>query len=213
MSIEKWFAVYFPLKSKTICTLKTAKWATGIVGAILAGYDSVYSFVMESQESNGHHTCFIFRIKWSILDSVDSVLYSFGPFVVMFTTNFAVVFMFMRVKCQRTNSMESTNQGLSKSATSGTAMVVTVSLAFLILTSPTAVVVLLYGWSSLGKHFPLYRAFINITQYLNHSINGVLYCVVGSRFRKELFTLICRKEISKTSKQQQRKVTEQFSQK
>ena len=26
MSIEKCFAVYFPLKSKSVCTLKTAKW-------------------------------------------------------------------------------------------------------------------------------------------------------------------------------------------
>ena len=31
MSDEKCFAVYFPLKSKTVCTLKTAKWPTGIV--------------------------------------------------------------------------------------------------------------------------------------------------------------------------------------
>ena len=42
MSVEKCFAVYFPLKSKTICTVKTSKWATGIVGVILAGYDSIY---------------------------------------------------------------------------------------------------------------------------------------------------------------------------
>ena len=42
MSVEKYFAVYFPLKSKTICTVKTSKWATGIVGVILAGYDSIY---------------------------------------------------------------------------------------------------------------------------------------------------------------------------
>ena len=28
MSIEKCFTVYFPLKSKTVCTVKTAKWAT-----------------------------------------------------------------------------------------------------------------------------------------------------------------------------------------
>ena len=31
MAIEKFFALYFPLKSKTICTVKTAKWATGCI--------------------------------------------------------------------------------------------------------------------------------------------------------------------------------------
>ena len=44
MSFEKCFAVYFPLKSKTVCTVKTAKWATGIVGAILTGYN-IWHFV------------------------------------------------------------------------------------------------------------------------------------------------------------------------
>ena len=42
ISLEKCFAVYFPIKSKTLCTLKTAKWMTGIIRIILLGYDSVY---------------------------------------------------------------------------------------------------------------------------------------------------------------------------
>ena len=57
MSLEKCFAVYFPLKSKTVCTVKTAKWATGIVGVILAGYDSVYIFVTEVWELSGRRLC------------------------------------------------------------------------------------------------------------------------------------------------------------
>ena len=41
---------------------------------------------------------------------------------------------------------------------------------------------------------PLYRAFMNFTQYLNHSINDVLYVIVGTKFRNELLKLVCRKE-------------------
>ena len=48
MSIEKCFAVYFPLKSKEIYTIRTAKWATGITGIVLAGYDLVYFFTMKT---------------------------------------------------------------------------------------------------------------------------------------------------------------------
>ena len=48
MSLEKCFAVYFPLKSKSVCTVKTAKWATGIVGVSLAGYNTVHFFLRES---------------------------------------------------------------------------------------------------------------------------------------------------------------------
>ena len=57
MSVEKCFAVYFPLKSKTVCTVRTAKWATGIAGVVLAGYNSVYLFVVESRELSGRQLC------------------------------------------------------------------------------------------------------------------------------------------------------------
>ena len=104
----------------------------------------------------------------------------------------------MRAKC-KSNSTESTNQALAKAATRGTAMVVTVSVMFLILTAPTAVYAVLYGWYSLAELFPWYRTFMNLTQYHNHSINGILYCVVGSRFRTEIQKIICRREKSRNS--------------
>ena len=33
---------------------------------------------------------------------------------------------------------------------------------------------------------PIERVVVNLLQYLNHSSNGVLYCIVGTRFRNEL---------------------------
>ena len=196
MSVEKCFAVYFPFKSKIICTVRTAKWSTGIVGVILAGYNSIYFFVVKSkvQESSGHRVCVstVDMKKINFLYPVDSALYSFGPFVLMFITNFAIVFKFMRAKCKN-NSAESTNQALIKSATRGTVMVVTVSVTFIILTAPTAVNEALRNVNDLSRN-PMYRVFMNITQYLNHSINGTLYCIVGTRFRKEFVKIFCRKE-------------------
>ena len=190
MSLEKCFAVYFPLKSKTVCTVKTAKWVTGVVGFLLAAYDLQWFVVIESgiDEWSDDYVCIENEYYYPTLDFIDSIFYSFGPFALMFIINFAIVFRFMRAKCQ-SNSTESTSQALVKSATRGTAMVVTVSITFLLLTAPTGVDDIL-GLPSM----PLYRAFMNITQYLNHSINGVLYCIVGSRFRRELLNLFNRKE-------------------
>ena len=37
MSIEKLFALYFPLKAKSYCTVGTAKWVTSILALIIAG--------------------------------------------------------------------------------------------------------------------------------------------------------------------------------
>ena len=58
MSVDKCFAVYFPLKSKTICTVKTAKWGTGIVGVVLVAFNTnnlflEYHFI----KSSGRHFC------------------------------------------------------------------------------------------------------------------------------------------------------------
>ena len=198
MSIEKCFAVYFPLKTKTVCTVRTAKWVTGIVGIILAGYNSIQFFDKYAYfiKAYGRHAC-LFGLDLKIiqiLDNVDSSLYSFVPFIVMFITNFAIVLKFMGAKCG-SNSTESTNQALAKVATRGTAMVVTVSVTFLLLTAPTAVN-MMHDFVKQPANDPLYRAFMNLTQYLNHSINGVLYCIVGRKFRSELLKLICRKQRS-----------------
>ena len=197
MSLEKCFAVYFPLRSKTVCTVRIAKWTTGVVGIVLAAFN-VINFFSESDfiESLNQYRCsyiFLDPNVIFVLNTVNSVLYSFGPFAIMFITNFAIVFKFMRAKC-KSNSTESTNQALAKFATRGTTMVVTVSITFLILTAPTAVNLALWVNIKLSYN-PLYRAFMIFTQYLNHSINGVLYCIVGSKFRNELLKLLfCRKE-------------------
>ena len=198
MSVEKCFAVYFPLKSKIVCTVRSAKWSPCVVGVIIAGYDSLYLFVTEYEASELSGTCVFagnFRI---IMDNVDSVLYSFGPFALMFITNSAITFKFMRAKCNLSNSSESTNQALGKAATRGTAMVVTVSVTFLLLTAPVGVDNALSHVVRLTQ-FPFYRLFMNLTQYLNHSINGILYCIVGSRFRTELFKIFCRKSKRETA--------------
>ena len=201
MSPEKCFAVYFPLKSKTICTVRTAKWGTGVVGVVLAAFN-MNIFFLESHviKLSGRHMC-LYNFDSNIvliLNTASSVLYSFVPFILMFIINFAIVFKFMTAKC-KSNSTESTNQALSKSATRGTAMVVTVSVTFLILTTPTAVELALWPRIKLSYNL-VYNVIKNFAQYLNHSINGVLYCIVGSKFRNELLKLICgRKRSDDTS--------------
>ena len=62
-------------------------------------------------------------------------------------------------------------------------MVVTLSVTFLLLNTPDG---LKNAVPSLVlEEIAWYRVFMNITSYLNHSINGVLYCIVGSRFRTD----------------------------
>ena len=64
-------------------------------------------------------------------------------------------------------------------------MLIVVSLMFIILTGPMAVATIMKGPKS-----PPIEVIGFIMQYVNHCINGVLYCIVGSKFRRELFKIL-----------------------
>ena len=200
MSIEKFFALYFPLKSKIVCTLKTAKWATGLSALIFSIYYAQYLILYKSVKTNGIFSCFSSNQKHvAILDRIDSILYSFGPFTIMLLVNCVIIAKFMKAKCQNIfhNSTESTSQNLNKYATKGTAMVVTVSITFIILTAPVPIDQIM------GKTltaYPLYYVFMISMQYLNYSINGVLYCTVGIKYREEMMKIFqCLRNRSSTN--------------
>ena len=78
-------------------------------------------------------------------------------------------------------------------------MVVTISLTFIILTAPTAVQMALPHDIPLLDNPMYYYVFLNFTHYLNHSINGILYCIVGSTFRRQLLNILCRKKRTDSS--------------
>ena len=50
MSVEKFFALYFPLKTKTVCTVKTAKRVTIVAAVIFIAFDSQFFFVMRANK-------------------------------------------------------------------------------------------------------------------------------------------------------------------
>ena len=102
----------------------------------------------------------------------------------MCLANTAIIYKLMYIKYK---GISHTNQSVNKSSTRGSVMFVTVSLAFIILTSPSAVD------SAIKLHIsadPFGRLVIITLQYLNHSINGILYCIFGSKFREELLKVI-----------------------
>ena len=82
--------------------------------------------------------------------------------------------------------MGSVNQAMSKSAVKGSTMLLTVSFAFIILTGPISI-----AYSMMADPPIMVYGITVILQYLNHSINGVLYCITGSRFRHELMKIFC----------------------
>ena len=190
MAVEKCFALYFPLQIKVICTVKTAKKISLVTGIILFGFSAQLFFIRGAEiDSNRLKRCVWVRVSESYLIiycQVDAFLYSFLPLSVILIANFLIILKFMIAKCKnRHGGTQSVNQALSKSAVKSTAMLLTVSFAFAILTGPIAI-----GKTLMGDHphVMVYGVTI-ILQYLNHSTDGLLYCISQSRFRHELMDL------------------------
>ena len=190
MSVEKCIVVYFPLKTKKNCTVKTAKWLCLIFGIVFAAYNSQFFFIIEGRLTEKNRiSCVNTGISdqyISIYHQLDSIIYSFAPFAIMGLTNIAIIYKFTKAKMALKRGTESTNQALSKSATRGTAILITVSLTFIILTGPSAIT-----WAVTTKVTQVQRTVLFLLEASNSAINGVLYCIVGTRFRTELFGLIC----------------------
>ena len=185
MSIEKLVALYFPLKAKSYCTVGTAKWVTGILATIMAAFNSP---ILIWYKAIGKGCFMMNHRKYFIM--LNTVFYSLVPTFSMLLANAAIIYKLMYIKYK---GISHTKQSVSKSSNRGSVMVISVSLTFIILTTPRAV----YNFLSLNfSRTPLRSFLIILMQYLNHSINGVLYCIFGKKFRNELGKIIqsCRKK-------------------
>ena len=145
MCIEKFFALYFPLKTKSIWTVKTAQWACLFTALIFATYNVQLFIIFDKRTTKaGISYCTWVLIPASYVKiylCIDSVLYSFGPFSIMIIANVAIIHKFMMAKWgkKQGSGTESTSQALSKTSIRGTVMLITVSVTFIVLTGPSAV--------------------------------------------------------------------------
>ena len=110
------------------------------------------------------------KIHSGFIQVMDTMFYAVLPIVVMLLANAAIIYKLMFIKYK---GISHTKESVSKSSTRGSVMVVTVSLAFIILTSPRAVDSTLKQYIS---GYPFGNLFIISMMYINHSING--FCVL-----------------------------------
>ena len=197
MSVEKFIALYFPLKAKVLCTLRAAKRASVITAVVFIAFDAQFFFIQELRSVDGSPKCkYISEDYGFVIERIKSIIYTFGPFTVMTVLNLAIALKFFILTRNTGNDLESTSQALNKSATRGTVTLLLLSVTFIILTGPASL------YATVTKTLdPILKNIFIFLQFLNHSINAVLYCVVGSKFRTELIYMIkhCGKKGDPTS--------------
>ena len=193
ISFERFLALYFPFKTKTLCTVRIARRVSFVAAILYLAFASQFFLMGKLFVDEYGKYCYYGnvseRYRNILFTTVFPILYSYGPFTLMIICNFAILYKFMKAKFHSQNGgTESTNQALSKSATRGTAMLLTISFAFIILTGP--IVVANAVWPNSTIPYFIFRICIAF-EYVNHGINGILYCISGTRFRNELKKTIC----------------------
>ena len=200
ISIEKFFALYFPFKAKTICSVPTAKRVSAVTALIYVAYDLQFPFLTKVGTNIHGKFCYYGNVSmtyYRVVSFLLPTLYCYAPFTIMILTNSAIIHKFVMAKLRSRNiNTASTSQALSKSATRGTAMLLTVSFMFIILTGPNALMNII--WPD-GNSPQLVFIIAGLMLNINYGINWILYCCSAAQFRKELRKLFeCHKNRSRS---------------
>ena len=197
VSIERCIGILKPLQHKLICTKKRAYWAMGIMFFIIAAIDMYVPIIKGIEESRGN-VCYVhpkhqafYSLFWSW---ADFVIYSGGPFLIIFLCNVVIITRLLVAAYKRKHSLSGSASG--PKLTSMTAMLITASFSFFILTSPITIYLFLVDLANqdmMTLKFILkmivFHRFAMLASFLNHAINFFLYCFSGPVFRKNLLGL------------------------
>ncbi len=191
MTFEKAVAIFFPLRAKDVCSVKVAKIVCGVIICFWFIFEAQWLFIVKTVDDGKTVAC------WYDYEKADekyfenyalfnSCVYSFIPCLLVLIFNISIIAKLMYAKLS--NSSDSSHNTLSKVAYNTSIMLLSVSIMFLVLTTPFAVVWILtelkYSVNSV-----VYTA-TELLVYTNHSINAALYCLVAPKFRKEALRLI-----------------------
>ncbi|KAK2145505.1 hypothetical protein LSH36_677g02012 [Paralvinella palmiformis] len=203
---DRCIAVCFPLKKRHLCTATRAYLACLVIVLVAVAknfhifwtrgvvYDAAGRFI----ENCGKPEPYVYFEK-KIRPWIVMVTVSLGPFLIILVCNVIIVKQLVWSGRMRTGTAAgsgSSQEKQQRAFTQTTAMCLSTSFAFLILITPS--IVLLIGkpnWTSSDRPniaYDIAKAVNNQLMFINHSINFFLYCLTGARFRAEFVSMFDR---------------------
>ena len=189
VGVERMVAVFWPHKAKQIFTRTFAARQMAIIGVILALINShfFWTFTFVSEPNCGPHPRYEHFIKY-VFSWIDTCLTSLVPYLIMLVTSSAIV-----AKLTRANQVRKVklNVKRDKKLTSMTAILFSITGIFLLTTAPVTVFLSVIKYSKRNvAQYILHLDCLSLLFYVNYSVNFLLYCVSGPRFRRE-FVRMC----------------------
>ena len=193
-TIFRVIAVYLPHKANVYCTRRKAFIAMGVTLFVscVVNIDSILH-VQYSQNSKGKKCS---RVKYYKVYTqwVMLVIMSIVPFVVLVIGNIMIIFKIVTYSIKRKRMSNDVN---SKDSQSMTAMLISISVLFLVTQVPAIVITIFKQNVDLGNvtkeyihGFAVTETVFRLLKWSNHGMNFVCYCISGERFRQELFAMV-----------------------
>ena len=220
ITIERLISTIVPHKSKRICTAKVARIVLIILPTmiLLINCHLLYGFGrLEVDMDNGtkiipcapltaeYETFFTDIWTW-----IDLCKFSLVPFAVLSVGNFCIIWsLFISGRRSKTQiaptQASSAPKGNNKTSTMSV-LLVCLNVVFIICTAPVCVYFIGEPYW-IPKDVPRsvqlqdpWWAFVNILMYTNSTINFILYCLSGSKFRGELKKMFLRRKTENISR-------------
>ncbi|XP_045215468.2 lysophosphatidic acid receptor 6-like [Mercenaria mercenaria] len=212
VTLERVISAWLPHRARTLCTTKSAISLLISVGVFILALNAhmLYGMVFKTStdENNNieYQKCVeidedysgFFNVTWPWIDFCAFCLI---PFTVIVIGNALILFKVINsqrkvksriVPTAGSGNRQQTTSSHSSKQSSMTAMLFTLNIVFLISTSPISVYNICYPFwtANASEHdyaqLALWWAVVNMLMYVNNSLNFILYCLSGSKFRLEV---------------------------
>ncbi len=217
VTVERFISVHFPTKARRICTKVFAAVSIVTMAMVLLGINlhlfwttTLSSWVKLDMNTGLHRitSCGtpIFdsgmnHFKLNIWPWIDFSFFSLIPFVIILTCNASIIFQLVITRRNRRNNLHASTPSNLR-INSMTAILLTIAVVFFILTAPISIYLIMQvAWIplSVSAHTKakanMWWAIVNMLSYTNNAINFLLYCLSGTRFRKEVKLMFCKTKV------------------
>ena len=201
-TVQRALAVCIPFRVKSICTVKNSKILLVCIIISMAGFHAQFFWTVDSLEiirNNQTSTECGYKPYYRNFMTKTFLWVNFlvevgCPFVVLLVSNLVIIYKLRQQR--RDREIAEIAQNNTSNVHGITVTLLVVSFEFLFLNFPVVVYYLGYAtWYAGADRYTisilgLASAIVRMLFYTNNSINFLLYCVSGPRFRQELLVML-----------------------
>lgn len=216
VTLERVISAWFPHNARTVCTKKSAMAFMISIGVFILVLNSHLMYGMSYEYKTDEFGFEVVARKCVEIDRdyfnffnkvwpwIDLCAFCAIPFTVIVVGNCLILFKVIKSQRKTNSRVVPTIAGGSRQMTgnagkhsSMTAMLFTLNIVFLLSTSPISIYNVGYSYWAEGASAELYArldlwwAVVNMFMYTNNSLNFLLYCLSGTKFRREVVRIFC----------------------